>query len=49
MKQVIAILFSVILGIAIFGFILGGSGSGSIKDASGGAMQKQIEIMKTVP
>jgi len=48
MKNIILILFSVVLGIYLYGQILGDE-EGTVKDATRTIMEQQIEEYKTIP
>ncbi len=47
MKNIIVILFSIILGVYIFVSTIGEDDS--IKKTSGGVMNTQVEMLKTLP
>lgn len=47
MKNIIVILFSIMLGVYIFVSTIGDDDS--IKNTSGGVMKTQVEMLKTLP
>jgi hypothetical protein len=48
MKNIIIVLFSIILGIYLYGQVLGDD-EGTLKNASQGVMEQQIEDYKNIP
>lgn len=48
MKKLIIIFFSIVLGVYLFGQILGDE-TGTVKNASKAVMQQQIETLKNIP